>query len=216
MTGRQEPLLRAAAADAIGWSAPGLSTLAALTIEGRAGGLRPGTGVVVASRTDSAWILTARHLVVDSAGFTPIRIVVVMHGRTEAFPGRLERIHDTADLALVAARIRGPGLPAAQFGDGADLGAAAVVAGFVPSGPDSLTAGRTTRADATAVVATIAAVDAHRLVIATYGQRVPTGAPLYNAAGTVLGMVTDPPRGTAVPGATIRSFLRSVAPANLP
>jgi hypothetical protein len=44
----------------------------------------------------------------------------------------------------------------------------------------------------------------------------PPHAPLYNAAGKVLGMVTDPPRGTAVPGATIRSFLRSVAPANLP
>jgi S1-C subfamily serine protease len=213
MTGRQERLLRVAAADAAGWSARGLPTLAAMTIEGRAGVLRSGTGFVVASRPDSVWILTARRLVVDSAGFTPIRIAIVLQGRSDAFLGRLVRMHDTADLALVAARIRGPALPAARFGNGAAVGAAAVVAGF-PLGPDSLPAWRATGASATAVVATITAVEANQLVIATYGQSVPTGGPIYDAAGAVLGMVTDPPRGAAVPGATIRAFLRAVAPAN--
>jgi hypothetical protein len=148
---------------------------------------------------------------VDSAGFTPIRIAIVMHGRTDAVLGRLVRMHDTADLALVAARIRGPALPAARFGNGVTAGAAAVVAGFAVS-PDSLPARRTAGARATAVVGTISAVDATRLVITAYGQRLPIGAPIYDAAGDVLGMVTGS-RETAVPGAAIRNFLAAVAPA---
>ena len=173
-----------------------------------------GTGLTVRARGDTGWILTSRHLVVDSAGGAARRVGAVYHGSAQNFRAWVAATADSADLALLVVLVRGGVPEAAAIATGAAVGDPVSVLGY-PFGFEFPMAGdwRKVGVSATTFSATVTRVTAHAVEIDGFGATGSSGSPLLDAAGAVVGVVFGgDPRSHgrtlfAVPASVISAFL---------
>ncbi|HSE53181.1 MAG TPA: trypsin-like peptidase domain-containing protein, partial [Gemmatimonadales bacterium] len=178
-----------------------------------AGGRRiAGTGFVVRARGDTGWILTARHLVTDSAGRAAARLGFLFEGSRQNFRARLLGVADSADLAVLVVRVAG-GVPAvAGLGAAARAGEPVALLGF-PVGLDPGGTWRTDGVRAVGLTGTVRRAGPDLIEVDGYGVSGSSGGPVFNAQGLVVGLVFggDPQRDGrvvyAVPAERMRAFL---------
>jgi pSer/pThr/pTyr-binding forkhead associated (FHA) protein len=177
--------------------------------------LRPvsGTAVAIARRGDTSWVLTSRHLVVDSAGRPARRIGLAFDGSAQVFEALLVRSDPDYDLSLLRLVIRGgtPVIP--RLAEEVALGTPLAVVTF-PLGFDAATSDwRREGVTASAFTATVAQRTDGRLVLEGFGTRGMSGSPVLTGAGAVAGLVFGGVPGSegrlvvAVPAAAIRRLL---------
>ena len=153
------------------------------------GGTRiSGSAFVVRVRGDTGWAITARHLVLDSAGRPAIRLGMIFNGSSQNFRAMLLGVNEEADLALVQVRVRG-GVPAVR-GVGAEpsTGDAVAILGF-PLGLDPLGRWRTSGVQVVGWTGTVRLPAGERMEIDGYGMIGSSGSPVFNARGEVAGVV---------------------------
>lgn len=66
-----------------------------------------GTGFVVGSDADGAWLLTNRHVVRRENGMVATELGVVFNHSNQQFRGEILKIHDAVDLALIHVAVKG-------------------------------------------------------------------------------------------------------------
>ena len=158
-----------------------------------------GTGFVVRARGDTGWIVTARHLVMDSAGRAALRLGFLFNGSSQNFRAQLVGVADSADLALLRVRVRA-GVPTIRGIGGALRGGDAVAALGFPVGLDPAGRWRSDGVRAVGFTGTTRRIGPDRLEIDSYGVSGSSGSPLFGADGRVVGMVYggDPASGGRV------------------
>ena len=171
-----------------------------------------GSGFVVRARGDTGWILTARHLVMDSAGRAAAKLGFLFEGSRQNFRARLLGVADSADLALLVVRVPG-GVPAvAGLGAAPRAGDPVALLGF-PVGLDPAGTWRTQGVRAVGLTGTVRRVGPDLIEVDGYGASGSSGGPVFDAQGLVVGMVFggDPQSDGrvvyAVPVGRIRRFL---------
>ncbi len=188
-TGRHEALLKAAGLDPAGAARNSSGAVAVIVAEFGTGRVASGTGFGIRRQGDTVWIATARHLVEDSLGSPAIRLAVIFNGTGQAFRARLLRRHDRADVAVLAAWIRGGGPVVAGLADSAMVGDPVAITGF-PFGLDSLGDWRTTGVAAASATGTVTEVGPDLLGVDGYGTHGSSGSPIFAPNGTVIGLVS--------------------------
>lgn len=211
-TGRHEALLNAAALDPVALAQASSAAVAVIVSEFGNGRVISGSGFGVRRQGDTVWVATARHLVEDSLGGPAVRIAVIFNGTGQAFRARLVRRHDRADVAVVAAWIRGGGPVVTGLSDSATVGDPVAITGF-PFGLDSLGDWRTTGTAATSATGTITESGPDLLGVDGYGTHGSSGSPIFAANGTVVGLVSGggqvaTQRLIAVPARHLATLLR--------
>ena len=147
-----------------------------------------GTGFVVRARGDTGWVITARHLVMDSAGRAAARLGFLFEGSRQNFRARLLGVSDSADLAVLVLRIPG-GVPAvAGLGNLPGAGDPVALLGF-PVGLDPAGTWRTEGVRAVGLTGTVRRAGPDRIEVDGYGASGASGGPVFNAKGLVIGMV---------------------------
>lgn len=216
---RQTTLVRAASFDLPAVVAAGRASVALLLVERDDRSTVSGTAVAVRSAQDTSWLLTSRHLVVDSTGGVPRRLGVAFDGTAQLFEALLVRSDPDHDLALLRVVIRGgtPHLPG--FAPPPAAGTPLAVLTF-PLGLDLASSGdwRRTGVSASAFTATVVQADRDRVVLDSYGSPGMSGSPVLNGRGEVVGLVYGgaPDSGGrivfAVPGDALAAMLATGSP----
>lgn len=173
-----------------------------------------GTGLTVRARGDTGWILTSRHLVVDSAGGRARRLGALYHGTAQNFRAWVAAMADSTDLALLVVLVRGGVPEAAAIATGVAVGDPVSVLGY-PFGFEFPMAGdwRKVGVSATTFSGTVTRVAAHVVEIDGFGATGSSGSPVLDATGAVVGMVFGGDPGShgrtlyAVPASVISTFL---------
>lgn len=195
---RHEAVTRAAELD-VSAVARSNGDAVALLVSEFAGGRRvAGTGFAVRVRGDTGWIVTSRHLVIDSTGRAAARLGVIFNGSSQNFRAELLRAADSADVALLTVRVRG-GVPVIHgLAARAQHGEPVALLGF-PFGLDFPVAGDWRRIGVriSRFSGTLRAIEPGRLEVDGYGVSGSSGSPVFNAKGEVLGVVFggDPASG---------------------
>lgn len=200
------PALLATAADAV----------ALVVVERVDGSLAAGTGFAVERRGDTSWVVTSRHLVVDSLGTVGHRLGLIFHGTAQNFPALLVHADAESDLALLQLVVR-RGTPVVRgLSEAAEPGMPVATISF-PAALDPLAGDgwRRTGVWVVAHAATVLSAGADRLDLDGYGAAGMSGSPVLNGSGEVVGMIYGGLAGTggrvvhAVPAARIGDLLRS-------
>jgi S1-C subfamily serine protease len=210
---RHEGVARAAELDA-GVSRARLPAVALIVAELPGGRRLSGTGLTVRARGDTGWILTSRHLVVDSAGRAARRLGALYHGTAQNFRAWVAATADSADLALLVVLVRGGVPEAAAIATGAAVGDPVSVLGY-PFGFEFPMAGdwRKVGVSATTFSGTVTRVTADAVEIDGFGATGSSGSPVLDATGAVVGMVFGGDSRShgqtlyAVPASEVRAFL---------
>jgi S1-C subfamily serine protease len=174
-----------------------------------------GTGFAVLARGDTGWIVTARHLVVDSAGRRALRLGFLFNGSSQNFRAQLVGVADSADLAVLRVRVRA-GVPTVVGLGGAPQAGDPVAALGFPVGLDPAGRWRTEGVRAVGFTGTTRRVGPDFTEIDGYGVSGSSGSPLFRADGRVVGMVFggDPASGGrivyAVPVGQVTALLEKL------
>ena len=174
-----------------------------------------GTGFAVVARGDTGWIVTARHLVVDSAGRRALRLGFLFNGSSQNFRAQLVGVSDSADLAVLKVRVRA-GVPTVRSLGGALQGGDPVAALGFPVGLDPAGRWRIEGVRAVGFTGTTRRVGPDFTEIDSYGVSGSSGSPLFGADGRVVGMVFggDPASGGrivyAVPARRVTELLEKL------
>jgi len=211
---RHQGAVRAAELDAAAVARALLPAVALVVTELPGGRSVSGTGLTVRARGDTGWILTSRHLVVDSAGGRALRLGALYHGTAQNFRARVLATAESADLALITVQVRGGVPEAAALATGAAAGDPVAILGY-PFGFAFPIAGdwRQVGVSATTFSGTVTRVTASVLELDGYGATGSSGSPVVDAAGAMVGLVFGgDPRSHgrtlyAVPVSMVRSFL---------
>ncbi|MGH7560178.1 MAG: trypsin-like peptidase domain-containing protein [Gemmatimonadales bacterium] len=215
--GRHQGALRAARLD-VGAIARRRADAVALVVSELAGGRRvSGTGFTLLSRADTAWVVTNRHLVQDSAGQRPRRLGAIFHRSAQNFRAHVVAMSNSADLALLAVPVRGGAPAGGELATGAAPGDAVAVLGY-PFGLEFPMGGdwRKVGVSATTFSGTVTRVAADTLQIDGYGARGSSGSPVFDATGSIVGVVYGGAQGShgrllyAVPVAVVEAWLREL------
>jgi S1-C subfamily serine protease len=154
-----------------------------------AGGRRvAGTGFVVRARGDTGWILTARHLVTDSAGRPAARLGFLFEGSRQNFPARLLGIADSADLAVLVVLVRGGVPTVAGLGTGSRPGEPVAMLGY-PAGLDPAGTWRAQGVRAVGLTGSVRRAGPDLIELDGYGASGSSGGPVFNPQGLVVGMI---------------------------
>ena len=217
---RERNVLRAASFDAVAATTPNRPAVGIVFAEFGEQRRSSGSGFSVRSRGDTAWVVTNRHLVADSAGIAP-RVGVMFNGTAQNFRGFVARVDTTADLALLVVILRGGAPVVRGLGNNPAAAEPVAVLGFPlgldkPSGKDWRAAG----VSATTLTGTVSAADSTLITIDGYGTRGSSGSPVFDGKGDVVGIVFGGEKGSngrivyAVPVSAIRRLLAdsSLAP----
>jgi len=168
-------------------------------------------------RGDTGWIVTSRHLVREAGGARAVRLGIIFNGSNQNFRAELSATADSADLALLAVRVRG-GVPVVRgIGAAPRPGDPVAILGFpfgfdFPMGTDWRRLG----VSASTFAGTIRGIRDAALEIDAYGAGGSSGSPVFNAAGEVVGVIYggDPREAGrivyAVPAAQLRALLEQV------
>jgi S1-C subfamily serine protease len=211
---RHQGVLRAAELDVAAVARARLPAIALIVAELPGGRLVSGTGLTVRARGDTGWILTSRHLVVDSAGGRAVRLGAMYHGTAQNFRARVVATADSTDLALLAVQVRGGVPEAGEIATGAAVGDPVAILGY-PFGFDFPMAGdwRSVGVSATTFSGTVTRVTPGVLELDGYGATGSSGSPVFDAGGAVVGLVFGGDPGSqgrtlyAVPANVVRAFL---------
>ncbi|MBX3146027.1 MAG: FHA domain-containing protein [Gemmatimonadales bacterium] len=207
---RPERVLAAATLDPASASGRHRAAVAVIAAESPAGRAVSGTGFAVRSTADTVWLATARHLVRDAAGVVAARIAVIFDGSAQAFRGAIAGVHDSADVAIVRAVIRGGAGAAVTLADRVAVGDAVALYGY-PFGLDSLGDWRQSGVRGRSSVGTVAETRAGGFDIDGYGTYGSSGSPVFTPDGQVVGLVSgraeEAGRLVVVPAAAIRRAL---------
>lgn len=175
-----------------------------------------GSGFVFRARGDTGWVLTARHLVADSAGRVAWRLGVLFHGTAQNFRAEPVAVDDATEAAILRVRVRG-GVPVVRgLGRDPPPGVPVAILGF-PQGLDAAGEWRRTGVRAVGFTGTIRTVEPARIEIDGYGVRGSSGSPMFGADGLVAGMVYggDPGSGGRIVYAVPVSVLQRVLDATM-
>ena len=210
-TDRHEALLNAAALDPVAAARASSRAVAVIVAEFGNGRVASGTGFAVRRQGDTVWVVTARHLVRDSLGTPAVRLAVIFNGSGQAFRARTQRVHDSADVALITAWIRGGAPVVAGLSDSVKIGDPVAITGF-PFGLDSLGDWRTNGTAATSATGTVTELRPDLLGVDGYGTHGSSGSPIFAKNGAVVGLVSGGGRAAtqrlvAVPARQIRAIL---------
>lgn len=206
---------RAARFDLPAVLATGADAVALVVVEREDGTLAAGTGFAAARDGDTSWVVTSRHLVVDSLGLVVRRIGLIFHRTAQNFPAVLVHADTNTDLALLRLVIRG-GTPLIKgLAEATGPGTAVATVSF-PASPDPLAGDgwRQRGVSAVAHAATVLSVGHDRLDLDGYGSAGMSGSPVFDGDGMVVGMVYGGLAGTggrvvhAVPSARITALLQ--------
>ncbi len=212
---RPEQVLAAASLDPRAASGPHRTAVAVIATESPAGRAASGTGFTVRSAGDTVWLATARHLVRDSAGTAAARIAVIFDGSGQAYRAVIAQVHDSADVAIVRAVIRGSAAAAVILADRVAVGDAVALYGY-PFGLDSLGDWRRSGVTGSGSVGTVVATRSAGFDIDGYGSYGSSGSPVFTSGGQVAGLVAgraeEAGRLAIVPAATIRQALDRIRP----
>jgi S1-C subfamily serine protease len=195
---RHDGLMQAARLDAEQIARDTERAVAVVVAELPGGTVQSGSGFAIRARGDSVWLVTARHLVRDSAGRAARRLAVIFNGTGQAFRATLARVHDTADVALLSLRIRGGAPVITALRDSVRPGDPVAMLGF-PGGLDSLGNWRVEGTEARASVGTVAELGPTLLAVDGYGMPGSSGGPVVAPTGEVVGVVSGGDRAGAVP-----------------
>ena len=174
-----------------------------------------GTGFAIVVHGDTGWIVTARHLVMDSAGLRAVRLGFLFNGSSQNFRAQLVGVADSADLALLMVRVRA-GVPAVRgLGGTVQTGDPVAALGF-PAGLDPAGRWRSEGVRAVGFTGTARRAGPDLIEIDSYGVSGSSGSPLFSADGRVVGVVYggDPASGGrivyAVPARRVEQLLASL------
>ena len=216
---RHEAVTRAAELD-VGAIARANGDAVGLLVSEFANGRRvAGTGFAVRVHGDTGWIVTNRHLVIDSAGRPATRLGVIFNGSSQNFRAELLRAADSADLALLTVRVRG-GVPVVRgLARGVQHGEPVAILGF-PFGLDFPVGGdwRRVGVRVSRFSGTVRSTGTDRLELDGYGVSGSSGSPVFNAAGEVVGIVFGGNPASAgrivyaVPVPVLEALLRAATP----
>jgi S1-C subfamily serine protease len=210
-TERHEPVLTAATFNPDQAAGDGAKAVTVVVAQFKGGAVLSGSGFAVRNRGDTAWIVTNRHLIEDSAGTRPIELAIVFNFTGQAFRASVVAVHDSADLALLVTRIRG-GVPTVAGIADPIAGKPVAMLGF-PYGLDSLGNWRETGAEATTSIGTVVGLGPEQLEVDGYGTHGSSGSPMFESGGKVVGVVFGGVAGVdrrlvAVPARRIRELLK--------
>lgn len=211
---RQAPLIRAAHLDLRALVDSRREAVALVIVERADGSVMSGTGFAVSRAGDTSWVVTSRHLAVDSTGQAALRFGLIFDGTAQNFRATLERVHPDVDLALLRVVVRG-GTPVVGAVAEPELVGAAVATLTFPRELDLSAAAAWRRQGVTlsAFRATVTAQDANLLQLDGYGAEGMSGGPVVNASGQVVGVIFGGAAGSdgrvvyAVPAARIQQLL---------
>lgn len=210
----QAPLVRAASLDLVALASGNQDAVALVLAERGSGAVVSGSGFAVHRAGDTSWVVTSRHVVVDSAGRPAERLGLVFNGTAQNFRATLAAVHPTADVALLRVVIRG-GTPVVR-GIGTPPRAGDPVGTITFPGELDLSTGAAWRrvgVAATSFSATVIAADTTHLQLEGYGVEGMSGSPVLSAEGIVVGVIFGGAAGTggtivlAVPSRRIEELL---------
>jgi S1-C subfamily serine protease len=185
---RYPTLSRAATLDPALIPSTAKSAVAIVAAKDDRGAVRWGTGFAVRSRNDTAWIATTRHLLENGLGERAASVGVIFNLTGQMFRAEINRIHDSVDLAILVAPIRG-GTPVVKPSrDTVTIGTPVAMIGF-PVGLDSTRDWRNTGVAATITVGSIASVVPDHFEIDGYGAKGSSGSPVFTSTGLAVGYV---------------------------
>jgi hypothetical protein len=211
-TTAQSPLVEAARFDRGGIDSANGDAVGVVVSELPGGRSIAGTGFAIRARGDTGWIITARHLVMDSTGRAALRLGFLFNGSSQNFRAQLVGVADSADLALLRVRVRA-GVPVVSGLGGALRAGDPVAALGFPVGLDAAGRWRIEGVRAVGFTGTTRRVGPGLLEIDSYGVSGSSGSPLFGSDGHVVGMVYggDPASGGrvvfAVPARAIELLL---------
>jgi len=156
-----------------------------------------GSGFAVSSRGE---IVTNKHLV-QHGDATPMRIAVIFSDTKAWLPAHVVRVSATADLALLQVDAPGPFPRIASLATKASdtpVGKAVAIIGY-PLGTDTPMEGSGTQitARSTLVAGTLSKSLSDVLQIDAYAGQGSSGSPVFNSAGSVIGVVYGGARESA-------------------
>ena len=156
-----------------------------------------GSGFAVSSRGE---IVTNKHLV-QHGDAMPMRIAVIFSDTKAWLPAHVVRVSATADLAILQVDAPGPFPSIASLAAGAaetPVGKAVAIIGY-PLGTDTPMEGSGTQitARSTLVAGTLSKSLADVLQIDAYAGQGSSGSPVFNTAGSVIGVVYGGARESA-------------------
>lgn len=217
---RHGPLLRAAGFDAAAIETAQSRTTALIFVEYRDARAATATGFVARSRGDTAWVVTARHVVTDPGGGEANRLALSLARRAGVYRGQLLGVHDSLDVAVVRIVSRVPfpavrGLASAAPRPGDPVALLGYPLGLdLPMPADWARSGVLP----TTTVATVSRVLPDLIQLDGYGVDGASGSPVFSATGEVVAMLYGGEPGTggriiyAVPAAGIVELLDRLAP----
>lgn len=197
-----EALLLAAALDVAPLTAELARAIAVVMAEYHDGRVAAGTGFAVRSAGDSVWVVTARVTVEDSSGVPASRLLVLPGGVGPGVQAGIARLHESADLALLVARLPGTTIPAPRLRDS-----------ILPGEPVAMPSLGQVSADgprhaqrAPIPVGSVAAAGEGSFEVDSYGVVPEPGAPVVGSDRRVVGVVLGraPFSGRSVAAASSR------------
>ncbi len=197
---QQRTLAGAAQMDARGITAANRDAIALVFVQFPNGRVYTATGFAVKSDPSGGYLVTNRHVVVDSSGARAVKIGVVFEGTRQNFKADIDKVSEHADLALLRVSVH-RGVPVvkglADSARGLEMGEPAAVLGF-PLGIDI--AGGRDWSDlgvaATLTLGTVSRILPDLLQLDSYGAQGSSGSPILNKSGSVIGVLYGGQQGS--------------------
>jgi pSer/pThr/pTyr-binding forkhead associated (FHA) protein/S1-C subfamily serine protease len=190
---QQRTLAGAAQVDAKGIAGANRDAIGMIFVQFPSGRVYTGTGFAVKSDPNGGYVVTNKHVVVDSSGAFATKIGIVFEGTRQNFRADVDKVSDQADLALLRVSVH-RGVPVikglADSTRSLEMGEPAAVLGF-PLGIDI--AGGKDWADlgvaATLTLGTVSRVLPDLVQLDSYGAQGSSGSPILDKTGTVIGVL---------------------------
>ncbi len=190
---QQRTLAGAAQMDAKGIANANRDAIALIFVQFPSGQVYTGTGFAVRTDPNGGYIVTNKHVVVDSTGVAAAKIGVVFDGTRQNFKADIDKIAEHGDLALLRVSVH-RGVPVIKgLADSTrqlEMGEPAAVLGF-PLGLD-IAGGRDWTefgAAATLTLGTVSRTLPDLLQLDSYGAQGASGSPILDKAGLVIGVL---------------------------
>jgi S1-C subfamily serine protease len=190
---QQRTLAGVASVDARGIAAQNRDAVALVFVQFPDGQVYTGSAFAVRSDANGGLLVTNKHVVTDSNGALASRIGIVFNGTRQNFRADVVKVHPAVDLALLRASVH-RGFPIVKsLADStrrAEMGEPAAVLGFplgldLPGGHDWPSEG----VAATLTLGTVSRTLPTLLQLDSYGAQGASGSPIFDRAGTVIGVL---------------------------